>query len=161
MSIISIDSDVFFVEQWSNDPTLPRPNTLIVLSSTEMSGNDPRETISISSFASLETQIVTIYSDSNEQILPYGFGRQLPFIPPSPNDLNLPSNPFNILATKVVVYPTADEYDENYSPQSPEPSEPSPISTPPLNLSRTDGLETPHTTTNDNTFCSEYKPRRV
>ena len=61
--------------------------------------------------------------------MPYGFGRQLPIIPPSLNDLNLPPNPFNILATMAVVNPAEDDYDENYSRQSSELSEPSPIST--------------------------------
>ena len=46
MSINSIDSDLFYVEQSCNDPSLPRPNTLIVLNSTEMAGNDTREMIS-------------------------------------------------------------------------------------------------------------------
>ena len=83
-----------------------------------MSGNDTREMISISSFASPEPQIVTVDSDSNEPKLPYGFGRQLPIIPPSLNDLtlpdlNLPPNPFNILATMAVINHTEDGYDEN------------------------------------------------
>ena len=53
------------------------------------------------------------------------------------------------------------QYDETYSPQSPEPSEPSPISAPPTNMSAIDGWETPHTTTDDNNFCSVHEPRRV
>ena len=40
MSTNSNDSDVFYVEQSSKDPSLPRPNTTIVLNSTDMSGND-------------------------------------------------------------------------------------------------------------------------
>ena len=114
---------------------------------------------SISFLASPEPQIVTIDSDSNEPTMPYGFGRQLPIIPPSLNDLNLPPNPFNILATMVVVNPTEDGHDENYSPQSPESSEPSLISTPPMNLSTIEEWETPHTTTDDNTFYSDDEPR--
>ena len=51
--------------------------------------------------------------------------------------------------------------DEEYSPQSPEPSYPSPISTPPLNLSTIEGWETPHTTTDENTFYSEDDTRRI
>ena len=70
MLINSSHSDVFYVEQSSNDPSLPRPNTPIVLNSTEMSGNDTQEMISISSIASPEPQIVPIDSDSNEPILP-------------------------------------------------------------------------------------------
>ena len=41
----SDDSDVFYVEQSSNDQSLPRPNTPIVLNCTEMSGNDTPEMI--------------------------------------------------------------------------------------------------------------------
>ena len=147
----SIDSDVLYVEQSSNDQSLPRPNTPIVLNSTEMSGNDTRELISISSIASPEPHIVTIDSDTDELTIPYGFGRQLPIIPPRLKDLNLPHNLFNIPATMAVVN-QEDGNDENYSPQSPEPSEPSPISTPPMNVSTIDGWETPHTTTDDDTF---------
>ena len=52
--------------------------------------------------------------------------------------------------------------DEQYSPQSPEPSIPSPIFTPPMNVSTIEGWETPHTATDDNTFYfSEGEPRRV
>ena len=157
----SIDSDVFYVEQSSNDSSLPRPNTRIVFNSTEMSGDDTREMISISSIASPEPWVVTIDSDSNEPTKPYGFGRQLPIISPNLNDLNLPPNPFNILATRAVVNLAEDGYDENYSPQSPESSEPSPISTPAMNISTIDGWETPHTTTDANTFYSDDEPRRI
>ena len=76
------------------------------------------------------TQIVTIDSDSNEPTRPYGFGRELSIVPPNLNNLNLPPNPFNLLATMFVVNPTEDGSDEDYCPQSPEPSDPSPISTP-------------------------------
>ena len=161
LSMSSSESDVFYVEQSSNDQSPPIPNTPNVLNSTEMSGNDTRDLISISSSASPEPQIVTIDSDSNVPTMPYGFGRQLPIIPPSLNDLILPTNPFNILATMAVVNPVEDSYDENYSPQSPELSEPSPISTPPKNISSIDGWETPHTTTDDNTFYSDDEPRRI
>ena len=157
----SIYSDVFYVEQSSNDPSEPRPNTPIVLNSKKMSGNDTRETIPISSIAPPEPQIVTIDSDSNEPTMPYGFGRQLPIIPPSMNDLNLPPNPFNILATMAPVSPTRDGHDDIYSPQSPEPCDPSPISTPPMNLSTIVGWQTPHTTTDDNTFQSEDESKPV
>ena len=70
-------------------------------------------------------------------------------IPPSLNDFNLPPNLFNILATMAVVN---QEHDNNYRPQSPEPSEPSPVTTPPMNVSTFDRWETSHTTTDDNTF---------
>ena len=155
------DSDVFYVEQSSNDQNLRRPNTPIVLNSTEISGDDTREMISISSIASPESQIVTINSDSNEPTLPYGFGRQLPIVPPSRNDLNLPHNPFNILATMAVANYTDDANDDNYSPQSPELSAPSPISTPPMNVSAFNSWETSYTTTDDDTFHSSDEPRRI
>ena len=160
LSLNSIDSDVFYVEQSSIDQSLPRPNTPIVFNSTEISGDDTRDMISISPIASPEPQIVTIDSDSNEPTMPYGFGRKLPIVPSSLNELNLPPNPFNILNTMAVVTQTQNDNDE-YSPQSPEPSEPSPISTPPMNVSTFNSWETPHTTTADNTFYSEDEPRRV
>ena len=105
-----------------------------------------------------EPQILTLNDDSNGPTMPYGFRRQLPNIAPSLNDLNLPPNPFNILATMAVVN---NEHDNNYSPQSREPSEPSPISTPPMNVSTFDSWETSHTTTDDNTFYSDDEPRRI
>ena len=151
---------MFYVEQSSSDQSLPRPNTPIVLNSTEMSGKDTREMISISSFASPEPKTVALHDDSNEPTMPYGFGQQLPITPPSLNDLNLPVNPLNNLAAMAVVN-QEDGYVENYSPQSPEPSEPSPISTPPMNVSTVDGWETPHTTTDDNTLYSDDEPLRV
>ena len=128
LSLNSTDSDVFYVEQSSNDQNIPRPKTPIVLNSTEISSDDTREVISISSIASTEPQIVTIDDDSNEPTMPYGFGRQLPIIPPILNDLNLPPNPFKTLATMAVANNTEEANDDNYNPQSPEPSEPSPIS---------------------------------
>ena len=161
-SLNSIDSDVFYVEQSSSDQSVPRPNTPIVLNSTEISGDDSREMISISSIASPEPQIVTIDDDSNEPTMPYGFGQQLPIVPPSLSDLNLPPNPFNILAAMAIAHNTGDDND-GYSPQSPEQLPPSPISTPPMNISTISGLETPHTTTGDNTFyySSDNDPRRI
>ena len=161
LSLNSTDTDVFYVEQSTNDQSIPRPNTPIVLNSTEISGDDTREMISISSIASPEPQTVTIDDDSNEPTMPYGFGRQLPIIPPSPNDLNLPPNPFNILATMAIANNTEDANDNNYSPESPEPSELSPISTPQMNVSASNSWETSYTTTNDDTFYSSDEPRRT
>ena len=92
--------------------------------------------------------------------MPYGFGRQLPIVPLSLNDLNLPPNSFNILNKMAVVTQTQVDNDE-YSPQSPEPSDPWPVSTPPMNVSTFNSWETPHTTIDDNTFYSEVEPRRV
>ena len=115
------------------------------------------EAITISSVTSPEPKIVTIDSDSNEPTFPYAFGTQYPIVPPTVNDLNLPPNPFNVLATKAVV-----QQDQKDSPQSPGPSDPSPISTPPMNLSTSEGWETPHTTTDANIFYpSEHELRRV
>ena len=105
----------------------------IVLKSTEMSGNNIRETI-ISPSASPGPQIVTVDTDSSEPTMPYGFGRQVPFILSILNDMTLPTNPFNTPATTALLGPTANGLDKNYSPYSPESSEPSPISTSPMNL---------------------------
>ena len=66
LSLNSTDSDFFYVEQSSNDQSVPRPNTPIVLNSTKISADDTREMFSISSIASPEPQIVTIDDDSNE-----------------------------------------------------------------------------------------------
>ena len=91
-----------------------------------------REVITIPSVASPEPRIVTLDSDSNDPTIPYGFGS--PIVLPSLNDLNLPPNPLNVLATMAVI-----RVDDEYSPQSPEPTIPSPISTPPMNVSTIEG----------------------
>ena len=64
------DSDVFYVERSSTDGSPVRNNTPAVLNSTELTGAMERETITISSVASPEPQIVTIDSDSNERTFP-------------------------------------------------------------------------------------------
>ena len=113
--------------------------------------------MTIFSVDSPEPQIVTIDSDSSEPTLPYGFGSQHPIVPPCLNDLRLPPNPFNVVATIAV-----NQQDQGDIPQSPEPSDPSPLSTPLMHLSTIEGWETPHATTDDNTFySSENEPRRV
>ena len=100
---------------------------------------------------------MTLDSDSNDPTMPYGFGNQQPIAPPSLNDLNLPPSPFNVLAMIAVI-----RVDDEYSPQSSEPTIPSPISTPPMNVSTIEGLDTTHTTTDDNTFySSDNESRRV
>ena len=153
----STRSDVFYVEQSSPDRSPIRNNTPVIVNSTQLSEAMDPETITISSVASLEPKIVAIDSDSNEPTFPYAFGTQHPIVPPSLNDLNLPPNPFNVLASMVVI-----RQDQEQSPQSPDPSDPSPISTPPMNLSTIDDWETTHTTTDDNTFySSDNDPRRV
>ena len=50
---------------------------------------------------------------------------------------------------------------EEDSPQSPEPSNPSPSTTPPMNVRTIEGKETLHTITDDATFYCEDEPRRV
>ena len=97
-----------------------------------------------------------IESDSSESTITYGCVDQHPIVPPSRNDLNLPPNPFKEVANMTVIQP-----DEDYSPQSPEPSDSSPISTPPMNLSILEGWQTPHTSTDNATFYPEDELRRV
>ena len=135
ISIDSTDSDVFFVEQTSNKPSPQRNNSSNLLNSTELSEHPATRMPSISTIASPQPYIFTINDHSNEPTIPYGFGRQLPIVPPSLNDLNLPRNPFNILATMAIANNADHANEDNYSPQSPEPSEPSPIPTPPMNVS--------------------------
>ena len=118
------------VERSFKDSSPIRKNTPAVLNFTELSGAMARETITISCVASPEPQIVTIGSDPNEPTFPYGLGNQHPIMPPSFNDLNLPHNQFNVLATMAVI-----RQDEENNPQSPDKtSNPSPISTPRKNL---------------------------
>ena len=160
ISMASDDSDVFYVEQSSSELSPQRHNTPNILNSTEISEQHTARVPSISSIASPEQPIFTIDDNSNEPTMPYGFGRQLPIVPPSLNDLKLPPNQFNMLKTIAIVTQTQDN-NEQYSPESPEPSLPSPISTPPMNVSAYNSWETPHTTSDDNTFYSEYELRRV
>ena len=148
----STDSDAFYVEHSSPERSPIRNDTPAILKSTQLSGAMEPESITISSVASPEPQIVTFDSDSNEPAFPYAFDTQHPIVPPSLNGLNLPPNLFN----------GRHSAGSRRQPQSPEPSDPSPISTPPMNLSTIEGWETPHTTTDDNTFySSENEPRRV
>ena len=130
----STESDVFYVEQSSLEGNPIRNNTPAILNSTEISGAMEREVITISSLASPEPRIVTLDSDSNDPTIPYGFGSQQPIVPPSLNDLFLPPNPFNVLATIAVV-----RVDDANIPHSPEPSIPSPISAPPRKVSTIEG----------------------
>ena len=163
ISTASDDSDVFYVEQSSSEPSPQRHNTPNILNSTEISEQHTTQMPSISSIASQEPHIFTIDDDSNEPTMPYGFGQQHPIVPPSLNDLNLPPNPFNILATMAVVDPTHDDNNDGYSPESPDPSLPSSISSPPMSVSAFHSFETTHTTTDDNTFyySSDNDPRRI
>ena len=61
----------------------------------------------------------------------------------------------------MVVQKNPTQHDEYYSPQSPEPFDPSPITTPPMNVSTIDGWQTPHTKTDDKIFYSEDDPRHI
>ena len=70
----STESDVFYVERSSKEESPIMKNTTAVFNSTELSGAMAKETITISSVASPEPQIVTIDSDSNEPTFSYGFG---------------------------------------------------------------------------------------
>ena len=160
-STASDDSDVFYVEQISSEPSPQRHNSPNILNSTEISEQHTTLMPSISSIASPEPRIFTIDDDSNEPTMPYGFGQQIPIVPPSLNDLNLPPNPFNILATMAVVHQIQKTHDDNYSLQSPELSELSSISTPPRNVSAFNNCETSFTSTDDNTFYTSDEPRRV
>ena len=111
--------------------------------------------------ASPQPYFFTINDDSNEPTIPYDFGRQLPIVPPSLNDLNLPPNSFNILATMAIATNTGDANDDNFTPQSPHPSDPFPISTLPVNVSAFNSWETFYTTTDNDTFFSGDEPRRI
>ena len=152
----STESDFFYVDQTSTEGSPIRNNYPAIFNSTEISGVMEREVISISTVPSPEPRIVTLDSDSNDPTISYGFGNQQPIVPPSLNDLNLPPNPFNVLATMAVI-----QGNDAFSPQSPEPSIPSPISTPPMNVSTIEGWDTTHTTTDNDTFYTDDEPRRV
>ena len=92
----STDSDVFYNARSSAESSLIKNNTPAILNSRELSGVMAKETITVSSVAYPEPQKVTTDLHSNEPIFPYGFGNKHPVLPPSPNDLNLPHNPFTI-----------------------------------------------------------------
>ena len=161
ISLDSTDSDVFYVEQISNEPSPQRNNSPDILNSTERSEHLATMMPSISTIASPQPYFFTINNDYNEPTIPYGFRRQLQIVPPKLNDLNLPPNPFNILATKAIATKTGDANDDNYRRQSPEPSDASPISTPPMNVSAFNSWETSYTTTDNDTFYSSDEPRRI
>ena len=66
ISIDLMDSDVFYVEQTSNKPSLQRNISLNILNSTELSEHHTTRMPSISSIASPEPQIFTIKDNSND-----------------------------------------------------------------------------------------------
>ena len=151
----STESDDFYAEHSSDNCSPARNSTPAVLNSTQLSGAMARHTITIYSVALLEPHIVTIDSDSSDPTTHYGFGSQHQIVPPSLKDFNLPPHQFNVLTFLSVI-----RADEEYSPQSLEPSTPSPISTPPMNVSTIEGWETTHTTY-DATFHTDDEPKRV
>ena len=83
ISLASDDSDVFYVEQSSTEPSPRGHNTPNILNSTELSEQHTARMPSVSSIASPQPQVFTIDDDSNEPTMPYGFGRQLPIVTPA------------------------------------------------------------------------------
>ena len=159
ISVNSIDSDVFFVEQLSSESTT---NKILKSWKIHRANEDSHKRDADTLFNyTPEPDIVTSDDDFNDPIIPYGFGVHQPIVPPNLNDINLPPNPVNIIATMAVDQPSPTDHNDNYSPQSPEPSESPPNSAPPMNLGTIDSWETPHTTTGDNIFFSEDEPSRV
>ena len=65
ISKASSDSDVFYVEQVSNEPSPQRNNSPNILNSTEVSEHHTARMPSVSSIASPEPQIFTIKDNSN------------------------------------------------------------------------------------------------
>ena len=120
----SIDSDIFFMEQQSSEPSPQGYNFPNILNSTELSKIGTTDVPTVSSVTSPERDIASLDDNSNDPTFPYGFGAQPTIALPSINDLNLPSNTFKISAAMTVVQQTPNQYDDNYSPRSPQPSEP-------------------------------------
>ena len=72
ISMDSMQSFVFFVEQLSNEPNPQRNNSPKILISTELSGSHTREMPTISSVAYTEPVFVALNDDSNDPTFPYG-----------------------------------------------------------------------------------------
>ena len=70
ISLASDDSDVFYVEQNSTEPSPQRHNTPDIFNSTELSEHHTARMPSVSSIASPQPQIFTIDDDSNEITMP-------------------------------------------------------------------------------------------
>ena len=157
----SSDSEVFYVQHLSNEPSPPRNITPQVLISTELSGVHPTEAITISTNTSPRPRNNTLSLDSKDPTTPCSYERQNPIATPILNDLNLPCNLFNMLAPMEVMHAEPITHHKHHSPQSSEPSEQSPISTAPMNRSTIDGRKTAHATTDDNTFHSEDELRKI
>ena len=155
-SFSSTDSDVFYVEQSSGEQNSQRHYTPDILNSTELSGIPATEHIIITN--SLEQQIAAIDSNATNPTIFVRLGETRSFNPFSFNDLNLPPNPFNILATMVVVPPKVPQYNEWVGPQSPVPSELSSISTPSMTYSTVGKRER---SSDAGTSHSNDEPRRI
>ena len=108
------DSILFSLSLFKNTPS--RQNTLIVVNSTGLYGNHIRHVITVSPVTSPMANIVTIESDTNEPTIPQFLARQSPIILPNLNSLNLPPNPFNVLATMAVMKPATSRYVERARP---------------------------------------------
>ena len=74
ISLNSTESDVFYVEQLSDEPSRRRNNSPDILKSTERSEHQAARMQSISTIASPQPHIFTINDDFNEPKIPYGFG---------------------------------------------------------------------------------------
>ena len=83
ISLDSTDSDVFYVEQLLDELSPRRNNSPDIFNSTEWSEHQAARMPSISTIASSQPHTFTINDDSNEPTIPYGFGRQLPIVPPA------------------------------------------------------------------------------
>ena len=116
VSFNSTDSDVLFIKQVSSETNPLCNDTSNVLISTELSETHTREMLTLSSVTYPEPYIINTEADSKESTIPYGFGIQQPIVPPSLNDLNLPPNPFKLIATTVVIPADLIQHEEDYSP---------------------------------------------
>ena len=140
------ESDVFYGERSSEENSPTRINTPAVLNSTQLTRAMERKTVTISSVASPEL-------NCHDRIQFSWTHNSIQVWQPTSNCATQPQWPqlatqtSNVLATMTVIQP-----DEQYSTQSPEPSNPSPISKTPLNLSTIECWETPYTTRDDATF---------
>ena len=130
------------MEQWCGEKGPPRNNTPDIIKVKELSAAPASEICTISSMAFPEPQIAKIHSSSKDPTIPHGYGKEDQKIYPSLNDLNLPPNPFNNLATMTVISPKAEPHNNKERPPLPVPSEISPLSTPPITNSSVDTRET-------------------
>ena len=90
----STESDFFYLERSPEEDSPARNNTPAVLNFTQLLGALAWKTITISSIASPEPQIVAIESDSSEPTIHYRIGNQHPIVPLRLNGVKLPPKPF-------------------------------------------------------------------